>query len=234
MTNIQADLFKLRDEKYAAFQANLTPGVDVDSIIGVRVPALRAYAKEIADTSEARSFLNELPHRYYDENMLHGILLSNMKAEYDVVLKYVEEFLPYMDNWAVCDTTIPKVFAKNREQLIDKIYEWSGSEKVYTCRFGIKMLMSHFLKEDYKNEYLELPAGIQSEEYYVNMMLAWFYATALAYQYEDTVKYIEQNRLPKWVHNKTIQKAVESYRITDEQKTYLKSFRIKNTGTGNE
>lgn len=228
MTEIQKELLELGDEKYAQFQANLTPGINPDSIIGIRVPVLRGYANTLVKKEECKDFLSELPHKYYDENMLHAILLSGLKGDYESVLSSVEAFLPYIDNWAVCDTTIPKVFEKHKEQLICKIYEWADSSHVYTCRFGIKMLMTHFLKDDFKEEYLELPAKIISDEYYVNMMIAWFYATALAHQYDATIKIIEQNRLPQWVHNKSIQKAVESYRITDEQKIYLKSLRRKN------
>lgn len=227
MTRIQEELFELKEEKYAQFQANLTPGIDIKSIIGIRIPELRKYAKKLVKDERCEEFLRELPHQYYDENILHALLLCDLKKDYDTTLEYVEAFLPYMDNWAVCDSTIPKVFEKNKEKLINKIVEWTDSEHTYTCRFGMKMLMTHFLKESYKTEYLKIPAKVISEEYYVNMMQAWFYATAMAFQYEDTVKYIEQNKLSKWVHNKTIQKSVESYRVTDEHKEYLKTLRRK-------
>ena len=226
MTMIQKQLFELKDEKNAQFQAKLTPGVDRELFLGVRVPAARALAKQYIKNPECEEFLNELPHKYFDENMLHVLLVSEIK-EYDRCVDEIDKILPYVDNWAVCDVLSPKVFKKNKDRLIKKIYEWSGSKETYTCRFGIEMLMSHFLDDDFKAEYLELPAGIQSEEYYVNMMLAWFFATALAKQWEASVVYLEERRLDVWVHNKTIQKACESYRITDEQKSYLRSLKLK-------
>lgn len=217
-------LFELQDKKYAEFQSKLTPTVQKEKFIGVRVPILRKLAKEYIKNEEYKEFLKNLPHNYYDENMLHGLLLSEMK-DYEKCVKEVEKFLPFVDNWAVCDIMSPKVFKKNKNKLIVKIREWAKSEKTYTCRFGIEMLMSHFLDEDFKTEYLEIPAEIHSKEYYVQMMVAWFYATALAKKWNETIKYIEDNRLDSWVHNKTIQKARESYRITNEQKEYLKSLK---------
>lgn len=219
-------LYELQDREYALFQSKLTPGVPEDSFIGVRVPMVRALAKEIYKEGEYASFLKELPHRYYDENMLHGLILSEYK-DYDACVAEVEAFLPYVDNWAVCDIMSPKVFKKHKEKLITKIREWSASEHSYTCRFGMEMLMSHYLDADFKPEYLEIPAAVQSEEYYVNMMIAWFFATALAKQWEATIPYLEQNRLAEWTHNKSIQKACESYRITDEQKQYLRTLKRK-------
>ena len=165
-----------------------------------------------------------LPHRCYDENMLHGILISEIK-NFDRCVEELEKFLPFVDNWAVCDTTAPKVFRRNREKLMKYIEKWSSSKETYTCRFAIEMLMTHFLDDDFRDAYLEIPAEIISEEYYVNMMVAWFFATALAKQWDKTISYIEENRLGQWVHNKTIQKARESYRITEEQKEYLKSLK---------
>lgn len=226
MTEIQKRLFALADGEYAEFQAKLTPTVEADRFIGVRTPLLRAFAAELSQTPEAEAFLIELPHEFYDENILHALLLEKRKS-FDECLKKVEQFLPYVDNWAVCDMMRPKVFKKNRDALIDRVKVWSASEQTYTCRFGIGMLMAHYLDEDFKREYLELPARVTSEEYYVRMMAAWYYATALAKQWESTVPYIEENRLPVWTHNKTIQKACESYRITPEQKTYLKTLRRK-------
>ena len=173
---------------------------------------------------QAVEFLKQLPHTYYDENILHALLVAEIK-DYEACVKEVERFLPYVDNWAVCDIFSPKVFRKNKDKLIDKIREWTASDHPYTCRFGMEMLMPHFLDEDFRVEYLEIPAAVHSEEYYVNMMIAWYLATALAKQWEATIPYIEERRLPEWVHRKTIQKAVESYRITPEQKAYLKSFR---------
>ena len=221
---IQKKLFELQDKEYAEFQSKLTPVIPRDAFIGGRVPEVRKLAKSYSKDPECQEFLKELPHQYYDENMLHGLVLSEMK-DYDDCIRAVDLFLPYVDNWAVCDIMSPKVFKKHKEQLLEKIREWAASDLVYTCRFGLEMLMSHFLDEDYAPEYLEIPAGVRSEEYYVNMMIAWFFATALAKQWDTTIPYIEGNRLDTWVHNKTIQKARESYRITEEQKEYLKGLK---------
>ncbi len=218
-------LFELQDKKYAEFQSKLTPSVEKEKFIGVRVPDVRKLAKEYAKDEESKMFLKELPHKYYDENMLHGLLISEIK-DYEIAVKEVDEFLPYVDNWAVCDIMSPKVFKKHKQEVIEKIKEWCKSPKTYTCRFGIEMLMSHFLDEDFKREYLKIPASVHSEEYYVQMMVAWFFATSLAKQWDATIPYIEEKKLDKWVHNKTIQKARESYRITDEQKEYLQSLKI--------
>lgn len=223
MKKITELLFELGDAKYAAFQSKLTPTVDKELFIGVRVPVLRKFAKELNDNPIASEFLSELPHKYYDENMLHGILISEMK-DYDKLIKETDRFLPYIDNWAVCDIMSPKVFKKHKAELFEKIREWTNAEHPYTIRFGIEMLMSHYLDEDFKTEYLEIPAMIRSEEYYVNMMIAWFFATALAKQWDVAISYLEQKQLDEWVHRKTIQKAKESYRITDEQKSYLKTL----------
>lgn len=222
---ITEKLFEYRDEKYADFQSRLTPTVPKEKFIGVRVPDVRKLAKEIYKEEDWRTFTDCLPHEYYDENMLHGLIISEIK-DYDECIARVDRFLPYVDNWAVCDIMSPKVFKKHKPELMVKIREWSASPLVYTCRFGVEMLMSHFLDADFKAEYLEIPAGVHSDEYYVNMMLAWFYATALAKQWDDTVIYLTDRRLDKWVHNKTIQKACESYRITPEQKEYLKSLKV--------
>ena len=221
---ISEELFKLQDLKYREFQSKLMPTIAKDNIIGVRVPEVRKIAKKYANTYQAEEFIKRLPHKYYDENMLHGLLISEIK-DYDLCLKEVNRFLPYVDNWAVCDIMSPKVFKKHKEDLINQIIRWSKSQNIYECRFGIEMLMSHYLDNDFKKEYLEIVASVHSEEYYVNMMIAWFFATALAKKWEDAIKYIENNRLDKWVHNKTIQKARESYRITKEQKEYLKTLK---------
>ena len=226
MKSITESLFELRDEEYAKFQAKLTPSVDPELFIGVRVPDVRKLAKLLKNDPNAEAFMQELPHKYYDENMLHGLLISDIK-DYDKALEETNRFLPYIDNWAVCDIMSPKVFKKHKDKLIDSIRKWTRSKETYTIRFGIEMLMSHYLDEDFNEEYLEIPAKIRSEEYYVNMMTAWFFATALAKQWESVIPYIEKKRLDKWTHNKTIQKAVESYRITDEQKEYLKTLKIK-------
>lgn len=226
MKSITELLFELRDEEYAGFQAKLTPSVNAELFIGVRVPEVRKLAKQLKNTPEAEAFLQELPHKYYDENMLHGLLVAEIR-DFDKAVEATDRFLPFVDNWSVCDIMSPKVFKKHKAELLGCIKKWSDSDKTYTVRFGIEMLMSHFLDDDFKAEYLEIPANIRSGEYYVNMMTAWFFATALAKQWDSTVPYIENNRLDKWVHNKTIQKAVESYRITDEQKAYLKTLKIK-------
>lgn len=225
MKTITELLFELRDEEYAAFQAKLTPSVDKELFIGVRVPEVRKLAKQLKNDPITSEFIRELPHKYYDENMLHGLLISEIK-NYEKAVEETDRFLPFVDNWAVCDIMSPKVFKKHKAELIEKIREWTRSGDTYTIRFGIEMLMSHFLDDDFNAEYLEIPAAVHSEEYYVNMMIAWFFATALAKQWQSTIPYIENNRLDKWTHNKTIQKAVESYRITDEQKAYLKSLKI--------
>ena len=226
MKTIEDLLFGLRDAEYAAFQAKLTPSVDKELFIGVRVPEVRKLAKQLKNDPIASEFIHELPHKYYDENMLHGLLVSEIK-DFDKAIEETDRFLPYVDNWAVCDIMSPKAFKKHKAELVDNIRKWVSSNETYTIRFGIEMLMSHYLDDDFRPEYLDIPAAIRSEEYYVNMMIAWFFATALAKQWETTVPYIENNRLDKWTHNKTIQKAVESNRITDEQKTYLRTLKIK-------
>lgn len=218
-------LFQLQDKGYRDFQSKLIPTIPVETIIGVRIPTIRKLAKEYGKDPESVEFLKQLPHTYYDENILHALLVAEIK-DYEVCVKEVERFLPYVDNWAVCDIFSPKVFRKNKGKLIDKIREWTTSGHPYTCRFGMEMLMTHFLDEDFRVEYLEIPAAVHSEEYYVNMMIAWFYATALAKQWDVAVGYIEKKCLDPWTHNKTIQKARESYRITREQKEYLKTLKV--------
>lgn len=220
MQTIEKLLFEHRDAGYAAFQAKLTPSVDKELFIGVRVPEVRKLAKQLKDDPITADFIHELPHKYYDENMLHGLLVSEIK-DYEKAIDETDRFLPYVDNWAVCDIMSPKVFKKHKGQLLEKIREWAASRKTYTIRFGIEMLMSHYLDEDFSPEYLEIPAALRSEEYYVNMMIAWFFATALAKQWDAAIPYLEQRRLDEWVHKKTIQKARESNRITDAQKMYL-------------
>ena len=226
MTSLQERLFAMQDKQYAAFQAKLTPGVPMESFIGIRVPVLRKFAKEFTKETECKEFLQQLPHEYYDENMLHGLLISEVK-DYEECIRLTDTFLPFVDNWAVCDIMSPKVFAKHKKELLAKIKTWSKSSHVYTCRFGIEALMSHYLDKDFKAEYLEIPASVRSEKYYVKMMVAWFFATALAKQWDQAIPYIEQKRLAPWTHNKTIQKAIESYRITPEQKEYLRTLKIK-------
>lgn len=222
---IQERLFALQDEKYREFQRSLIPGLSKEKIIGIRMPAMRKLAKEFVKEPEAAVFLKQLPHTYYDENILHALLIAEIK-DYDACMEAVEAFLPYIDNWAVCDGLSPKVFEKHKAELLEKIRLWIPSEHIYTCRFGIGMLMRWFLDEDFQPGYLELPAAVRSEEYYVNMMTAWFFATALAKQWDAAIPYLEQNRLDPWTHDKTIQKARESYRITTEQKEYLKRLKV--------
>ena len=226
MSSIQNDLFKLQDIEYRDFQIKLIPGYSTNSVIGVRTPELRKYSKKLIKENNYLSFLDELPHKYFDENQLHGFIISEIK-DYDTCITYLNKFLPYVDNWATCDQTSPKVFKKHHKELLKHIKIWIKSKKTYTIRFGIGMLMQHFLDEYFKEEYLELVSNIKSDEYYVNMMIAWYFATALAKQYEKTIPYIENKKLDVWTHNKAIQKAVESYRITQEQKDYLRGLKIK-------
>ena len=224
--SIRETLFSLREEKFAAFQAKLIPNVAPERIIGVRTPALRKLAKTLRGSGEAEEFLKALPHDLFEENNLHAFLLCEMK-DFDACVQAVEDFLPYVDNWATCDQMSPGVFRKNKQALLPHIRRWIASEQCYTRRFGIGMLMSHFLDEDFREEYLSLVSDIRSEEYYVNMMIAWYFATALAKQYEAALPYLENRRLDPWVHNKAIQKAVESFRVSDGHKTYLKTLKIR-------
>ena len=218
-------LFSKQDIKYRDFQAPLFPSVNKDTMIGVRLPVIKKIAKEIANSDMASKFLKELPHKYYDENQLHAFIISSIK-DFQTCLKELNRFLPYVDNWGTCDTLIPKVFDKHKDELVTEIKRWLNSEHVYTVRFAIGTLMRFYLNDSFKEEYLELVSCVKSEEYYINMMIAWYFATALAKQYEFAIKYIEEKKLSPWVHNKTIQKAVESYRISDEQKVYLKSLKL--------
>lgn len=224
--DIRKELLKLQDKKYRDFQSKLIPNIDADSVIGVRTPELRKLAKSLEGEKDIQIFLKDLPHSYFDENQLHAFLISGIK-DYDVCVKEVQNFLPYVDNWATCDQMSPKVFKKHRDRLQEVIKQWIASSETYTVRFGIGMLMEHFLDEDFDLSYADMVAEIRSEEYYVNMMIAWYFATALAKQYDSIVPYIENKRLDIWTHNKAIQKAVESYRITDDQKAFLKSLKIK-------
>ena len=220
------ELFKMKDEKYRDFNSKLIPTVDKENMIGVRTPELRKYAKQLVKREDVGEFLHSVPHKYFDENQLHAFILAEIK-DFGVCLEEVKNFLPYIDNWATCDQLSPKVFKKYRKELLTHIKEWINSDKTYTVRFGIGMLMEHFLDEDFDLTYPEMVAEIRSEEYYINMMTAWYFATALAKQYEKVLPFIENKKLDTWTHNKAIQKAVESYRITDEQKTYLKGLKVK-------
>ena len=223
---IRAELTRLRDEKYRDFQVNLIPTIRPETVIGVRTPALRAYAKQLSKRADIAEFLDALPHEIFDENQLHAFLLSGMK-DFDACVAAVDRFLPYVDNWATCDQLSPKVFGKHRADLLPWIRTWLDSGRTYTVRFGIGMLMEHFLDADFDRAYPAWVAAVRSEEYYVNMMRAWYFATALAKQYDAALPYLTERRLDPWTHNKTIQKAVESYRITDEQKAYLKTLKAK-------
>ena len=223
---ITTKLFSLQDTAYRDFQVKLIPGMDAEKEIGVRTPELRKLAKELAKREDIREFLNDLPHQYFDENQLHAFILSGEK-DFEKCMEDLERFLPYVDNWATCDQTSPKVFRKHRKELLDAIRRWIESDHPYTVRFAIKMLMEHFLDEDFDPAYPEMVAEVRSEEYYIRMMIAWYFATALAKQYEAVLPYLEQKKLDVWTHNQTIQKAVESYRITDKQKEYLKSLKRK-------
>jgi len=219
-------LFDLQNLKYRDMQIGLIPSVDPESVIGVRTPQLRALAKEILASGDHTGFLRELPHRYFEENQLHAFIISGIK-DHEECMNELERFLPYVDNWATCDQMSPKVFKRHREELLGHIKEWIKSEETYTVRFGIKMLMDHFLDDDFDPGYPHMVAKLRSDEYYVNMMIAWYFATALAKQYEKVLPYIEEKRLDDWTHNKAIQKSIESRRIPDDRKTYLRSLRVK-------
>ena len=223
---IRNELFDMQDLKYRELQTGIIPSRDPQTLIGVRTPALRSFAKQLAKREDLSEFLNDLPHLYFDEDQLHAFIISEMK-DYGTCMAELEKFLPFVDNWATCDQMSPKVFKKHKEELLVKIREWIASDKPYTVRFGIGMLMQHFLDEDFDPAYPELAAGIRSEEYYVKMMIAWYFATALAKQYDAVLPYIENQRLDAWTHNKAIQKAVESYRITPEQKEHLRTLKIR-------
>lgn len=221
---VKERLFEKAEEKYAAFQSKLLPTLPREKIIGVRVPVLRRLAKELSN-SEREVFLQNVPHSFYDENMLHSILLSDEK-DFEKCLYEVERFLPYIDNWAVCDVLSPKVFKRHKRKLLTKLYEWMNSVHTYTCRFAVEILMTHFLDEDFSSEILERVASIHSDEYYVNMMLAWFFAEALSKQKEAALFYLENKLLDSYVHNKTIQKALESRKIPKELKNCLRLLKI--------
>lgn len=219
---LQEQLFALQDEKYRDFQRRLIPNIPPESIIGVRTPELKKLAKEMSARPE--EFLSELPHRYFEENQIHSFIIAGTK-DFDECIRRLEEFLPYVDNWATCDQMSVKAFKKHTGELIGYVRKWIVSDRTYTVRFGVGCLMSFYLDGEFREEYLELAAGIRSEEYYVNMMTAWYFATALAKQYDAALPFIEQRRLDEWTHRKAIQKAIESYRINDEQKAYLRTLK---------
>lgn len=226
MTEIQERLFAIQDKGYRDGSVKLNPSVDPDTIIGIRIPALRALAKELRGTPEAAEFLMTLPHRYFEEYSLHSFLLSPIR-DFDEAIQQTERLLPYLNSWALTDSLRIKAFDKHPDRLLPHIDRWLSSGHTYTIRYGILCLMNLFLDERFENRYLDKVAAVKSDEYYVNMMIAWYFATALAKQYDAAVPYIEQHRLDKWTHNKAIQKAIESYRITDEQKTYLRTLKQK-------
>lgn len=223
-SDLQERLFELQDLEYREFHSRLMPEIPKEKVIGIRVPVLRSFAKQLAGTEEAESFIQELPHTYYEENNLHMLLIISIR-DYNRCLYELQRFLPYIDNWATCDFPAPKCFARHKQELLSEIRTWIASGETYTIRYGIGMLMRLYLDEDFLPEYLEIVTGVSSGEYYVNMMLAWYLATALAKQWEAAIPYLEERRLSDWVHRKTIQKAVESRRITEEQKAYLRSLR---------
>lgn len=221
---IREKLLQLSDEKYRDFQRSLIPSVSPDTVIGVRTPDLRKYAKRLIRLDDIHEFLDDLPHKYFDENQIHAFIISEIR-DYEICMKEVVRFLPYVDNWATCDQLSPKVFVKHKPELLEQIKIWICSDETYTIRFGLRMLMKYFLDDDFDQSFLDMAAGIRSEDYYVNMMRAWFFATALAKRYSAAVPYLEERRLDSWTHKKTIRKAVESFRITPEQKEYLKTLK---------
>ena len=223
---IRKQLFSMQDIKYRDFQSKLIPTVEYDTVIGVRTPQLRKYAKQLLKTKGISEFLRDLPHKYFDENQLHAFLISEIK-DYKTCVEEVERFLPFVDNWATCDQLLPKSFKNHEKELLEVIRGWLESKKTYTVRFAIGMLMKYFLEEHFDLEYPKMVSAIRSDEYYINMMIAWYFATALAKQYEMILPFIENHCLDMWTHNKAIQKSVESYRITKEQKEYLRSLKRK-------
>jgi 3-methyladenine DNA glycosylase AlkD len=222
--SIYKRLVSYQDEQYKEFQSKLVPNIDKETIIGVRTPQMKAIVKDIYGTQEAEEFIQVLPHQYYEENLIHFFLISKIK-DYDECVKEVERFLPYIDCWPVCDQASPVVFKKNHDKLLPLIKKWIKSNHVYTSRFGMRMLMNEFLNDDFKEEYLDLVATKNGDDYYLKMMVAWFFATALAKQYDATIKYIENRTLDPWIHQKTIQKAIESYRVSEEHKDYLRKLK---------
>ncbi|MCR5719993.1 MAG: DNA alkylation repair protein [Lachnospiraceae bacterium] len=223
---IEKLLFEERDSKFCDMQIKIIPNVKPETIIGVKTPVLRVLAKKIYKSGDAKQFMEKLPHKYFEENQLHAFIISQMK-DFDECINEAERFLPFVDNWATCDQMTPESFKKNRKKLLDYINKWLKSSGEYTVRFGIKMLMTHFLDEDFDISYAQKVAEVISDAYYINMMRAWYFATALAKQYEAVIPFIEEKKLDVWTHNKSIQKSVESYRISDERKAYLKTLKIK-------
>jgi len=227
MTKVLELLKEYEDPDNAKFIAKLVPNLSPDCFLGVRLPNLRRLAKEfIKDRDAAFLFMRELPHEYHDENVFHSLLITYIK-DYDVYLEEIERFLPYIDNWAVCDMYSPKAVKKHEADLIKHVQCWMASSHSYTCRYGMGMLMGNYLDEYFKPEYLDFPSTVRSDEYYVNMMTAWLFATALAKQWEAAIPYIENEKLDRWTHNKAIQKSCESFRVTEKHKDYLRNLRRK-------
>ena len=227
MEQIVNRLFEMQDLKYRDFNAKLIPGTEKERIIGVRTPQLRKYAKELRKSGEWKEFVRELPHTYHEENALHGYILGEMKEDYEETMGLIEDFLPFVENWAVCDTISPKIFKKYPMQVYEKVHQWVKSEHVYTVRFGLVTLLQFFLDENFDPRMLELVARIHREEYYINIAIAWYLSTALVKQYEAALPLLESGTLDPWIQNKTIQKAIESYRISGEQKEYLRTLKMR-------
>ena len=228
MKKILDELFLLQDEEYREFNSKLIPTVAKENVIGIRIPVLRKYEKEIRNTEKAKEFLNSLPHKYTEEYNLHALLLENINS-YNDTITALNDFLPFVDNWATCDIMSIKIFRNHLDILPEQLDIWLNSTHTYTIRFAIKMYMTYYLDENFDLSFMIKISKLRSDEYYVNMMIAWYFATALAKQYDSAIKFLEEKKLSGWVHNKTIQKAIESYRITDEQKTYLRTLKCKRT-----
>ena len=224
INKIREDLFGLSDLQYRDFHSRLVPNLEKDSIIGVRTPDLKKYAKNVSSHNEIDVFLSDLPHKYYDENNLHAFIISEI-SDFDLCISRLFSFLPFIDNWATCDGLRPKCFSKNRDKLSEKALGWISDDRTYIRRFGIQVIMNHYLDDRFDIKFHKVISSIKSDEYYVNMMIAWYFATALAKQYNDTVPFLENYSLDKWTHNKTIQKAVESLKISDDIKNYLKKLK---------
>ncbi len=223
-TLVREKLFQLQDSEYKSFHSALMPTVDKEKVIGVRVPMLRKLAKDLDKSGIGREFIKCLPHKYYEEDNLHAFIVEQIK-DFDICISETEKFIKYIDNWATCDMFSPKIFSKNKDVIFSKSLEWINSDKTYVIRYGIGMLMRYFFDENFSEDILEIVAGIKNDEYYVNMMISWFFATALAKRYSETVVYLENDKLPVWIHNKTIQKAIESNRISPEIKKYLRTLK---------
>ena len=222
--DLEARLNEVKDDKYKEFQSKLVPNINPDSILGIRTPDMRKIAKELFESNDYDSFLNELPHKYYEENLIHFFVISMIK-DFDKCIEEVERFLPYVDCWPLSDQATPKSFRKNHDKLLPYIKKWIKSKHIYTARFGIRMLMNEYLGDDFNGYYLDLVASVKGDDYYLKMMVSWYFATALAKKYDETIPYFESHKLDEWVHKKAIQKAIESYRVTDEHKKYLKSLK---------